>query len=130
MRALHLDPDTPPIGRQPEVRRIVPSKPNPWYGSFQDGRRFSAEQERELLKRGRDVLTAPALLVKRQATHDEHYWPVGTLPPVFAFEAPIIGKRGDKVKVIAPSGDAKLVAADGWSHRPYRVPRDAWGNPA
>lgn len=134
MNALHHNPDTPPIGRQPVHIQIAPSKPYPWLGSIRGavrneadtayvgGDRFTLEQQRELMKRGGDVPTAPALLVKRQASATELYFPAGQLPPVYAFECPIVGKRGEKIQVIAPNGDLKLVAADGWAHRPYRNP--------
>ncbi|MBB4154136.1 hypothetical protein GGQ80_002046 [Sphingomonas jinjuensis] len=134
-----LDPNTPPIGRQPLGIKVTPSKAgSPWIGTIADavrgdvavegGQRFTLEQQRELMTRGGDVPTAPTLVVKRQAEWNELWWPLGSLPPVFAFECPIVGRRGDRVKVIAPSGVVKLVAEDGWAHRPYRRARDQWGN--
>ena len=131
MRALHRDPDaTVVLGRQPEVRHIAPSKTYPWYGFWEEGHRFSVEQERALIRSGADPVTAPSLIVKRQARHEEYSWPFNELPPRFEFECPVIGRRGEKVKVIAPNGDTKLVFENGWSHRPYRQPRDSWGVPA
>ena len=134
MRGLHMDPDTPPVGRQPARVQIAPSKSYPWYGSIRGGvadaigikggDRFTVQQEAELIRQGRDVPTAEALLVKRQASARELYWPLGQLPPVFAFQCPVIGHRADgKVKVISPSGDVKHVLPDGWSHRPFRRPQ-------
>lgn len=125
-----LDPNTPPIGRQPALAKWTPSAPFLWYGSIVEGERFTQEQHAQLIRRGLSAADVPTMTVKRQAKREEHYWPFTELPPVFAFECPIIGKRGDKVKVIAPNGDAKLVAADGWAHRPYRIPRDMWGVPS
>lgn len=125
-----LDPNTPPIGRMPDKVQIAPSRSYPWYGSWRAGRRFTAEQSRDLDKRGIADEAVETILVKRQATHQEMWWPINELPPVFAFDCPVIGHRGDRLKVIAPSGAAKLVQADGWAHRPYRRLRDEWGNPS
>ena len=132
MRALHHDPDARPVlGRQPDVRKLTPSKPFAWYGTWEEGHRFSRFQEAALMKRGADPLTAPAMLVKRQAKREEHVWPFTELPPLFAMECPVIGKAADgRVRVIAPDGSLKLVFASGWSHRPFRQPRDGWGVPA
>lgn len=124
MRRLHLDPNTPPIGCQPDSFLITPSKSQPWYGTRRQGDRFTQQQHHAMIARGLDIPTASSLLVKRQATSMERWTPLGQLPAVYAFDCPVIGKRKDQVKVIAPSGEVKHVAADGWAHRPYRRPRD------
>ena len=119
-----LDPDTPPIGRQPDRIVIIPSKRQPWYGAIIDGRRFTRQQQNALIERGADIATAHAMTVKRQATHREMWWPTGQLPPVFAFECPIVGRRANgRVSVIAPDGQPVGVFSDGWAHRPYRRPK-------
>ncbi|MDQ2762169.1 MAG: hypothetical protein M3Y22_01320 [Pseudomonadota bacterium] len=134
MRGLHHDPDTPPVGRQPSRVQIAPSKSYPWYGSIRGGtsekfgvtggERFTTQQQAALIQQGRDILTAESLLVKRQANDNELCWALGDLPPVYAFECPVLGRRKDgKVKVVSPSGDVKHVLPDGWAHRPYRRPR-------
>ncbi|WP_174298152.1 hypothetical protein [Sphingomonas bacterium] len=132
-----LDPDTTPVGRQPAAYLVTPSKSQPWIGGVigaaivagvvVGGERYTAQQQAEGRRRGVDLIDGPSLLVKRQATAEEMWWPAATLPPVFAFECPVIGKRGDRITIIAPNGDGKLVQADGWAHRPYRKPRDVWG---
>jgi len=134
MKSLHHDPDTPPVGRQPTHPRLVPSKPYPWYGSIRGaepgqlgvtgGDRFTEQQKAALIEQGRDVPTAEGMLVKRQANDNELDWGLYRLPPVYAFECPVIGRRKDgKVKVISPSGVIKYVGADGWAHRPFLRPR-------
>ena len=121
--ARRLDPNTPPIGRQPDRVHITPSRSQPWYGAIVTGRRFTRQQEAELIKLGADIATAEAITVKRQATGRELWWPTGQLPPVYAFECPVILRRADgRVKVITPSGERKLVRADGWAHPPRRNP--------
>lgn len=118
-----LDPNTPPVGRQPATPVIIPSKRQPWYGAIIEGHRFTRQQENELIKLGADIATAEAMTVKRQATDREYCWPTSQLPPVFAFECPVLAKRADgRFKVIAPSGERKIVFADGWAHRPKRRP--------
>ena len=133
MRGVLLDPDTPPVGRQPSSYKLAPSKPtNPWYGAIAEGvrerlgvtggRRFTVEQERALIKLAIDPLMVTGLMVKRQATPEEVWWPNSQLPPVYAFECPVIGKTVDRVRVIAPNGSKKLVLESGWIHHPYRDP--------
>lgn len=122
------------IGRQPATRIIIPSKPNPWYGTIvgyerdnlaqKGGRRFTEEQERALIERGMDPLTCETITVKRQACGVTEITPMlNTVQPVFAFDCPVIGRRKDgKIKIIAPIGDAKFVRADGWAHPPKTRP--------
>lgn len=122
------------IGRQPASWLVTPSKsPYPWYGTIEDGektgfdghsikggRRFTNEQARECMSRGLDVLTAPAMTVRRNVGLLE--LSLGTIRPVpvYEFECPIIRKLADgRVRVIAPSGVEKLVEADGWTS-PHR----------
>ncbi|TCP91862.1 hypothetical protein C8J42_103554 [Sphingomonas sp. PP-CE-1A-559] len=118
------------IGRQPAAWLVTPSKtPYAWYGTIEDGekvgfgghsikggRRFTNEQARECMSRGLDVLTAPAMTVRRNVGILE--LSLGTFRPlpVYEFECPIIRKLADgRVRVIAPSGAEKLVEGDGWT---------------
>jgi len=118
------------IGRQPSAWLVTPSKtPYAWYGTIEDGekvgfgghsikggRRFTNEQAREVMKRGLDVLTAPAMTVQRNVGMLELTPGPPGLPSVYQFECPIIRKLADgRVRVIAPSGAEKLVEADGWT---------------
>lgn len=122
------------IGRQPVAYLITPSAARfPWYGTIEGGektgfgghsitggQRFTNEQARECISRGLDVLTAPAMTVRRNSTMNEIWCGFRDLRPVYEFECPIIRKMADgRVRVIAPSGDEKLVEADGWT-APYR----------
>lgn len=116
------------IRRQPEKLQIIPSKPNPWYGSIVEGDPLTIEQRRAL-----DAMTAgegvELMTVYRQATSREMWWGTNSPPPVYEFQCPIIGRRKggakgvDKVKIIAPNGDTKLVFPDGWVLRPHRLNR-------
>jgi hypothetical protein len=131
----HLDPDKAPVGRQALHAVWIPSKPvYPWFGTviggertklaFVGGERFTVEQEAKLIELGRDVPTAPAMLVKRQALYDEIWRGPLALPEVFHCECPTTGKvKADgKVQVIAPAGVFAWVQPDGWAIRPYRTP--------
>ncbi|GEM_PF-3452155 len=131
----HLDPDKEPVGRQALNAIWTPSKPRyPWFGTvrngtqtdlaFVGGDRFTEEQEAALIELGRDIPTAPAMLVKRQALYNEIWRGGYDLPEVFHCECPTTGKiKADgKIQVIAPSGDVAWVHPDGWAARPYRTP--------
>lgn len=133
--ALHLNPDKAPVGRQPLHAIWTPSKPRfPWFGTirgaeqtklaFVGGDRFTVEQEAALIEMGRDIPTAPAITVKRQASGDEIYCGPYDLPEVFACECPTTGrtKADDKVQVVTPSGSLAWVRPDGWAQRPRRTP--------
>ncbi len=137
MRYGHEDPDLPPIGRQPKVRYITPSKPNPWYGTIDGyaesefaqvgGARFTLEQQYGLACRGLVADTVETITAKRQATDREMWWPAGQLPPVFAFECPVVGRHHDgRLRVISPSGTEKLIREDGWTSWPKTKPRRIW----
>lgn len=118
------------IGRQPATYLVTPSKARPaWYGTIEGGEktgfgghsitgglRFTNEQARECISRGLDVLTAPALTVRRHPSMDEIWCGAHQAKPVYQFECPIIRRMADgRVRVIAPSGVEKLVEADGWT---------------
>lgn len=138
------DPNTPPIGRQPYAILIAPSRRYPWYGqivgahvvtgptgpiAYAGGERFTNQQVDAVRKLGLDPTTIATMMVKRQALKDELWIPLGQLPPVFAFDCPVIGNWRGKVRVIAPDGQKSLVFPDGWGHRPIRIPRDPYGAP-
>lgn len=136
MRQLQQDPNKHPVGRQPLNYILAPSKAGTysWYGdiigpvegrlAFDGGERFTREQQAALIKLGRDIPTAPAMTVKRQATYQEIWRGPYDLPEVFAFECPLLGETriDGKVRVITPNGSKAWVFPDGWSHRPYRLP--------
>lgn len=110
------------IGRQPAVMMVTPSAPYAWYGTIRDERRFTEQQIGKLITAGKDPLTCEAIEVRRNATDREHYWPIGSLPPYFAFECPVVTRLADgRIKIIAPSGENKIVLRDGWVTRPGRA---------
>lgn len=106
------------VGRQPAVIHIVPSKQQPWYGAIVPDHRFTAQQLAQLGKRGLDPTTVGVLTVRRNATTREMYWPLGSLPPVYAFDCPVIAHGTDRVTVIAPDGSTRKVYLDGWTTPP------------
>lgn len=100
-------------------RFITPSNIDPWGGAMQEGDRFTSEQVRDMQRRGIDPETVETLKVTRKATSRELWWPSGQPAPVFIFECPVLMRRLDgRVKVISPSGMAKLVYADGSIKKP------------
>ncbi|MDR6850159.1 hypothetical protein [Sphingomonas sp. BE137] len=104
---------------------VTPSNPNPWYGTIREGRRFTEQQNAKLISANKDPLTCESIEVRRNATDREYYWPTGTYPPFFAFDCPVLARMADgRVKVIAPSGQNKIVLKDGWVTRPGR--RKSW----
>lgn len=115
------DPNTPPIGRQPSIRRSAPSVRTPWYGDiigYRDvagaqvgGERWTRQQVAALIQRGLDPLTCQSMKVRRQSVGEEVCTPLNELPAVYEFECPVIGK-----------GQPSLVHADGWAHHPRRRP--------
>ncbi|MCC2978823.1 hypothetical protein [Sphingomonas sp. IC4-52] len=98
------------VGRQPETLFITPSKPNPWYGSIVEGDSLTAQQRTVLSTREIDQSAVEIVTVYRQATTRELWWPSTQLPPLYAFECPVISRQSDGfVKVVAPFGDVKRV---------------------
>ncbi len=142
---MRQDPNKPPIGRQPYHRKVTPSNPNPWYGTIEHGEvvsqaagpiaiaggaRFTSEQMHAMAVAGIRPDTAEVIQVRRQACKvNEICVPLGELPPVFAFDCPVLDLHGEKVRVIAPSGQRKLIAQDGWALRPQVTARNMWGEP-
>lgn len=114
------------IGRQPTHIQIAPSKPYPWYGLIEGGdfsgvavtggQRFTTQQQDAIKRRGFTGSAVEAMVVRRNASHTEIWWNTLSLPPVFEFECPVVHRRADgRVRVIAPSGEEKLVEGDGWT---------------
>ncbi|QBE91463.1 hypothetical protein DRN02_005075 [Sphingomonas paucimobilis] len=129
------DPNTPPIGRQPDKRAVQISGRYPWYGDIRGysveggaqvgGERWTREQVMAIMRLGLDPLTCEAMTVRRQSTPGEWWVGLNALPVVFAFDCPIVQRmKSGRIKVIAPNGDFKFVLPDGWGHRPFRRPRD------
>ena len=112
--------------RQPATVKWTPSRPSPWYGAARDGDRFTAQQIAALAGRGDSPDTCEAITVRRPASMEEMWWPIGQAAPVFEFDCPVVQRLADgRVKVIAPSGENKIVLGDGWVRRP-KAPT-GWG---
>jgi hypothetical protein len=74
------------------------------------------------------VASVEVISCKRAATDRDAWWPIGSLPPVFEFDCPILHEvRGGKVRVIAPSGAEALVKSDGWVGEPPKPKRARGG---
>ncbi|KQM92202.1 hypothetical protein ASE70_14910 [Sphingomonas sp. Leaf22] len=105
----------PPMGRQPEVCHIIPSKPNPWYGGIVEGDPLTVQQRWAMTKRGMpaDVET---ITVRRLACLIREVYAGSNAPrPYYEFQCPVQSRQKDgRIYVISPSGDRKLVQADGW----------------
>jgi hypothetical protein len=106
-------------GRQPEALKWTPSGKQPWYGTIMPERRFTRQQEAALLSAGKCPLTCETITVRRNAADGEFWWPTGSYPPFFEFECPKVSTLADgRHKIIAPSGDTKIVLHDGWVTKP------------
>ncbi|CAN5573501.1 hypothetical protein BH10PSE14_BH10PSE14_06330 [soil metagenome] len=114
--------------RQPATVKISPSNIYPWYGSARPEDRFTGEQLRTLARMGLSEASVEVLRCKRAATDKEMWWPTGELPPVYEFDCPVLHPiRGDKVRVIAPSGAEATIGADGWVGSPPKPKRARGG---
>lgn len=106
------------LGRQPNPCFITPSNPNPWYGTIVAGRTLTAQQEAALNKAGVDPAVCECILVTRNATHREAWWPKTSPAPQFQFPCPIVSRRRDgRINIISPSGLPAIVDADGFAGR-------------
>lgn len=113
------------LGRHPELMRWTPSKPLPWkYGFWNEGHRFTQQQEAGLIKRGRDPVTAEAMTVRREADpYEEIHAQENRWLPVYEFLCPIIGKgKAGTIRVLAPNGSACDVHPNGWRTQPKARP--------
>ncbi|WP_084581826.1 hypothetical protein [Sphingomonas azotifigens] len=107
--------------RQPAQLVITPSNQSPWVGwPNSPGDRFTRAQVSAMKRNGIDPEThAVFVTVFREATTREMYWPRGDAPPVFQFDCPVLSTTSDgRLRVIAPSGDVKIVLRNGWVKEP------------
>jgi len=133
--------DRPIVGRQAIMVKLTPSKSQPWYGTITGdvdrsgiaqvgGDRFTAEQVAALRSRGLNGQEIEVVLVRREAPTDEIWVGLRHYCCVLGMECPVLERRArdGKIKVIAPSGEAKWVRPDGWCHTPRRLPgQNEWG---
>lgn len=112
------------LGRRPAVVRCAPSKPMPWWiGAWAEDRRFTQQQEAELIRLGRDPVTQEAMTVRREAPDAEVWTPLHQWRPIYEFDAPLLGHRADgKATIIAPDGSRRHIRADGWAQKPSSRP--------
>jgi hypothetical protein len=127
-----LNPNRPPIGRQPNEAKWTPSKADPWYygsirgfevvrGALVGGERYTVEQQLAMAHHGIPLDTAEFMFVRRQATPQE--WSMGYNGErvVFGFDCPILGLTPDeRIRVIGPDGKPHTVRQDGWGIAPSR----------
>ncbi|WP_245653601.1 hypothetical protein [Sphingomonas pituitosa] len=112
--------------RQPSNLVITPSNQSPWVGWLNaPGDRFTRAQLGAMKANNIDPNThAFIITVFREATMREMWWPRGDAPPVFQFDCPVMSVTSDgRYRVIAPSGDVKIVLANGWVKMPSRPNR-------
>lgn len=116
----------PTFPRQPDHVVISPSGWSPWigWGNTPDDR-FTRAQVAEMKRKGIDPDTHGFFVtVFREATHREMVWPRGDAPPVFQFDCPVLSVTKDnRLRVIAPNGDVKIVLRNGWAHEPHYLNR-------
>ena len=99
-------------------RLITPSKigSQHWEGHWREGEAFSIEQLRELGAMGLDAATIDRDVI---AAGDPNRIYIPMQPYFYRrLPCPIIGKVKDRLRVISPAGDRKLVYPDGSLTRP------------
>jgi hypothetical protein len=108
--------------RQPDKLVVTPSNQSPWVGYIDEDDRFTRAQRAAMSMR--NIVVSDLLFVVtvfREATTREMWWASTAAPPVFQFDCPVLQVLGDgRLKVIAPSGDVKIVLANGWVRTPSR----------
>lgn len=112
--------------RQPAQLVVTPSNQSPWVGWLNaPGDRFTRAQLGAMKANNIDPDTHKRFVtVFREATTREMWWPRGDAPPVFQFDCPVMSETADgRLRVIAPSGDVKIVLANGWVKIPSRPNR-------
>jgi hypothetical protein len=118
--------ERPAFPRQPAQLVITPSNQSPWVGWLDaQGDRFTRAQVSAMKRNDIDPQThAVFVTVFREATTREMYWARGAAPPVFQFDCPVMSVTADgRLRVIAPSGDVKIVLKNGWVKMPSRPNR-------
>lgn len=101
---------------------ITPSDMNAWFGSWHDGRVLTVEQERKLRALLLDPATVDTMEVQVAARPREWVWGAAQKAPIRLITCPIIGRGAERIRVIAPHGEVKLVYPGGHLRRP-RPPR-------
>jgi hypothetical protein len=101
---------------------VTPSNINVWFGSWREGRLLTAQQERKLCALLLDPATVDTMEVQVVASAREWSWDGREKAPVRLITCPIIGRGAERIRVIAPHGEVKLVYPGGHLTRP-RPPR-------
>jgi len=105
------------LGRQPNPVFITPSNPNPWYGTIVDGRPLTEQQMAAMAAAGLDA-SCELILVSRNATSREMWWPKSSPTPRYQFACPVLERlRNGRIRIISPSGLTETVDADGFAGR-------------
>lgn len=102
-------------------RLVTPSKEAPWEGRYDDGERFSQKQVAELQRLGLDPTAIDFLVF--EVPGDPRRLGALTVPTPISFRTihyfyrrvpcPILGARGDRLRIIAPDGSTKMVYPNG-----------------
>lgn len=114
--------------RGKSLRRITPSKRDPWEGAAYENSRFTAGQVLELDRINIDHRRVPLILVAAEVPDSELWAPAGQARPTRKYACPRIGlsrKPGHegRVAILTPSGDWASCEADGSDPRLYAAKR-------
>lgn len=101
---------------------VTPSDISPWFGSWQEGRALTVQQERKLRALLLDPGAVDTMEVQVVARAREWTWNAWDPAPVRLITCPIIGRGAERIRVIAPHGEVKLVYPGGHLRRP----RENW----
>lgn len=107
------------IREKRKLLSVAPSKMGTdfWYGEWVNDQRFTWRQIKHLRSIGMAVESAEELIVYVSCS-DMVWTPMGQKTPHRTIPCPIVGRRADQLKVVAPNGECKLVWPDGWLTKP------------
>jgi hypothetical protein len=93
---------------------VTPSNISCWAGARSQETDFTPRQIAALERQGFDPATVDRLQVRVGVSAREFWFPATTYSRVVRLIiCPVVGRRLDRVRVIAPNGEAKLVYPDG-----------------
>jgi hypothetical protein len=101
---------------------ITPSDLNAWFGSWHEGHVLTAQQVRKLQALLIDPATVDTMDVQVAARNREWVWGASETAPIRLIACPIIGRGAERIRVIAPHGEVKLVYPGGHLRRPRTPP--------
>jgi hypothetical protein len=101
---------------------VTPSNIDAWFGKWLPGRVLTVQQENKLRALLLDPAAIDTMEVQVTARAREWVWNAREPAPVRLITCPIIGRGAERIRVIAPHGEVKLVYSGGHLRRP----RSAW----